>query len=71
MITAISPIDGRYSDKTKSLNAYYSEFALFKYRVKIEIEYLIALSEIESLQSILKLTADEKFHFAIFMRIFQ
>ena len=60
MITAISPIDGRYSDKTKSLNAYYSEFALFKYRVKIEIEYLIALSEIESLQSILKLTADEK-----------
>ena len=40
MLGAISPIDGRYSNKTKSLSEYYSEYALIKYRVKVEIEYL-------------------------------
>ena len=39
MLTAISPIDGRYKGKTESLSAYFSEFALIKYRVKVEIEY--------------------------------
>jgi adenylosuccinate lyase len=43
MLTAISPIDGRYKDKTKELEAYFSEFALIKYRVWVEIQYLIAL----------------------------
>jgi adenylosuccinate lyase len=43
---AISPIDGRYASKCASLNAYFSEFAFMKYRVRIEVEYLIALPEI-------------------------
>jgi len=43
MLKAISPIDGRYSSKTKDLQEYFSEFALIKYRVKVEIEYLKAL----------------------------
>jgi adenylosuccinate lyase len=42
-LTAISPVDGRYRKKTTSLAAYFSEFALIKYRVKVEIEYFIAL----------------------------
>ncbi|KAA1242789.1 adenylosuccinate lyase [Aquimarina sp. RZ0] len=45
-LQAISPIDGRYASKTESLNAYFSEEALIKYRVLVEIEYFIALSEI-------------------------
>ncbi|HSP11161.1 MAG TPA: adenylosuccinate lyase [Salegentibacter sp.] len=45
-LTAISPIDGRYHAKTKSLAAYFSEEALIKYRVKIEVEYFIALCDI-------------------------
>jgi adenylosuccinate lyase len=44
MITAISPIDGRYADKTKELSSYFSEFALIKYRIFVEIQYLIKLS---------------------------
>ncbi len=43
-LTAISPVDGRYRAKTSSLDAYFSEFALIRYRVWVEIEYLIALS---------------------------
>ena len=42
---AISPIDGRYAHATAPLNAYFSEYALMKYRVWVEIEYLIALAE--------------------------
>lgn len=45
-LTAISPVDGRYSEKTKALSAYFSEFALIKYRVTVEIEYFIALCDI-------------------------
>lgn len=44
-LTAISPIDGRYQHATKELSDYFSEFALIKYRVLVEIEYFIALSE--------------------------
>lgn len=43
MLTAISPIDGRYQSKTKALGKYFSEYALIKYRVKVEIEYFKAL----------------------------
>lgn len=43
-LTAISPIDGRYQQATKELSEYFSEFALIKYRVFVEIEYFIALS---------------------------
>jgi adenylosuccinate lyase len=45
-LNAISPIDGRYRRKTKSVSEYFSEEALIKYRVKIEIEYFISLCEI-------------------------
>lgn len=44
-LTAISPIDGRYRNKVKALAPYFSEYALIKYRVQVEIEYLIALVE--------------------------
>ncbi|KZS41540.1 adenylosuccinate lyase [Aquimarina aggregata] len=45
-LQAISPIDGRYASKTQSLSAYFSEEALIKYRVLVEIEYFIALCEL-------------------------
>ncbi len=45
-LNAVSPIDGRYRSKTKSLSSYFSEEALIKYRVLVEIEYFIALCEI-------------------------
>ena len=45
MLKSISPIDGRYANKTISLQEYFSEYALIKYRVLVEIEYLIALAE--------------------------
>jgi adenylosuccinate lyase len=43
MLRAISPIDGRYQDKTKELQNYFSEYALIRYRVFVEIQYFIAL----------------------------
>ena len=45
-LNAISPIDGRYRNKTEKLGAYFSEEALIKYRVLVEIEYFIALCEL-------------------------
>jgi len=45
-LTAISPIDGRYRRVTKDLGTYFSEAALIKYRVRVEIEYFIALCEL-------------------------
>ena len=45
-LTAVSPIDGRYHGKTKDLANYFSEYALIKYRVKVEIEYFITLCEL-------------------------
>ena len=45
-LEAISPIDGRYASKTASLSQYFSEYALFKYRVWVEVEYFIALREL-------------------------
>ncbi|UII75533.1 adenylosuccinate lyase [Flagellimonas sp. HMM57] len=45
-LNAISPIDGRYRNKTEALGNYFSEEALIKYRVQVEIEYFIALCEI-------------------------
>ncbi|MHA7130826.1 adenylosuccinate lyase [Algoriphagus namhaensis] len=44
-LTAVSSIDGRYASKTASLRSYFSEYALIKYRVHVEIEYFIALVE--------------------------
>lgn len=45
-LTAISPIDGRYRNKTEELANYFSEYALIKYRVLVEVEYFIALCEL-------------------------
>ncbi len=44
-LTAISPVDGRYRGKTNELAPYFSEFGLIKYRVRVEVEYLISLVE--------------------------
>lgn len=46
VLTAISPIDGRYRAKTERLADYFSEFALMRYRVRVEVEYFIALCEL-------------------------
>ena len=46
VLTAISPIDGRYRSKTERLADYFSEYALIRYRVRVEIEYFISLCEI-------------------------
>lgn len=45
-LTAISPVDGRYRGKCESLDEYFSEYALIRYRVKVEVEYFIALCEL-------------------------
>ncbi len=58
-LTALSPVDGRYRKKTETLASYFSEFALIKYRVRVEIEYFIALCEIPLPQ--LKNFPSEKF----------
>ena len=46
VLTAITPIDGRYRGKTAALASYFSEYALIKYRVRVEIEYFITLCEL-------------------------
>ena len=46
MLKAISPIDGRYADKTTSLVPFFSEMALIRYRVQVEVEYFIALCQL-------------------------
>ena len=45
MLTAISPIDGRYRNQLAHLGEYFSEYALIKYRVIVEIEYFLFLAE--------------------------
>ncbi|MCI5082073.1 MAG: lyase family protein, partial [Saprospiraceae bacterium] len=46
MLKAISPIDGRYAGKTKELSDFFSEYALIKYRLYVEVQYFIALCEL-------------------------
>ena len=46
ILSAISPVDGRYRSKTEPLSGYYSEYALIYYRIRVEVEYFIALCEI-------------------------
>ncbi len=45
-LTSVSPIDGRYHNKTKVLSEYFSEYALFRYRIRVEIEYFVALCQL-------------------------
>lgn len=56
-LTAISPIDGRYRDKTTELDVFFSEYALIRYRVQVEIDYFISLCE----EGILSLNENEIF----------
>ena len=56
-LDAISPIDGRYRSKVGDLSKYYSEYALIKYRTKIEVLYLMALADVGVVR---KLTNKEK-----------
>lgn len=58
MLTAISPIDGRYAKQVQQLQDYYSEYALIKYRVIIEVEYLFLLAD----KKFLKLSASARKH---------
>src|SRR5260370_6241842 len=54
-LTAVTPIDGRYRARTRSLEAYFSEFALIRYRVRVEIEWYLSLAahrEISALKPI-------------------
>ena len=46
LLTAISPIDGRYRSKVDGLALYFSEYALIRYRVLVEVEYFISLCEL-------------------------
>jgi adenylosuccinate lyase len=58
-LEALSPIDGRYVKQTQALRDYFSEFALFRYRIRVEVEYLISLSTI-GLQNMLPLSIDNQ-----------
>ena len=57
-LTAISPLDGRYADKVNELSLFFSEFALIKYRVQVEIEYFIALSLEKKIKEVPAFSAD-------------
>jgi adenylosuccinate lyase len=59
-LTAVSPLDGRYADKTAELRGVFSEYALIRNRIRIEIEWLTALCECPSIPEARPLTADEK-----------
>lgn len=62
MINALSPLDGRYMTKTSVLRPYFSESALMRYRVMVEIEYLIALSSLRQIKIVPKFnTKQEKY----------
>ena len=66
-LIAVSPIDGRYASKTSELQNYFSEYALMKYRVRVEIEYYIALCELPLPQ----LVGVDSAHFPKFREIYQ
>lgn len=60
MLTAISPLDGRYSNHTKQLRLIVSEYGLIFYRLQVEIDWLIALSENAQISDVEKLSHDEQ-----------
>lgn len=59
-LTAVSPLDGRYHTKTASLSTYFSEFALIRVRVEVEVEWLIHLSEQSAIKEVAKFSSPEK-----------
>ncbi len=61
-LTALSPLDGRYHQKTARLRAYFSEFALIRARVEVEVEWLIHLSDVSGINEVSPFaTAEKKF----------
>lgn len=58
-LLAISPIDGRYQSEVQGLSPYFSEAALMRYRIQVEVDYLIALSQTVTLQEVRRFTAAE------------
>jgi adenylosuccinate lyase len=59
-LSAISPVDGRYRKKLEHLSVYFSEYALIKYRVRVEIEYFLALSKLDAVEMIVESSCKEK-----------
>ena len=59
-LEALSPLDGRYSGKTQELRSYFSELALIRFRLKVEIEYLLALTKTPVLSSQISLTTSQQ-----------
>ena len=59
-LSSISPIDGRYFDKTKSLREIFSEFGLMKYRVLVEISWLNTLTDNVDIKEVTKFSASAK-----------
>lgn len=59
-LTALSPLDGRYHDKTTPLQAYFSEYALIKYRVIVELKWLLALSKEKNISEFSAFTAEQE-----------
>ena len=57
---ALSPLDGRYADKTGALRPFLSEWALMKYRLQVELRWLLALSEAADVTHVRQFTAAEK-----------
>ena len=51
-LTAISPLDGRYGGQVKGLRGYFSEWALMRYRVLVEVRWLLQLSELEAVREV-------------------
>src|SRR5262245_975966 len=59
-LTALSPLDGRYAAKTRPLQEHFSEFALIRHRVRIEVEWLKALADEPSFKALPSLSADAR-----------
>ncbi|MFH0834249.1 MAG: adenylosuccinate lyase, partial [Patescibacteria group bacterium] len=58
-LLALSPLDGRYAKKVDALRPYFSEFALMKYRVVVELKYLAALGDEPRIREVQKFSAAE------------
>ncbi|TAN34258.1 adenylosuccinate lyase [Patescibacteria group bacterium] len=59
-LTSVSPLDGRYESQTKELSPYFSEMALMKYRVMVEVEYLIALGAEKEIKEVIRFSEKEQ-----------
>src|SRR5262245_56263027 len=69
-LTALSPLDGRYAAQVQSLAPYFSEEALIRYRVQVELAWLVTLSEQPTLPHVRSLTPSERQLLAMWVRTF-